>query len=354
MKKTRAIVLIVFILACSLLLNVFFGRFLTAKISTLSFLNRFHLLSPQTPIVINQRQEIRVSDTGDVLAALDSVKSKLSSVISVSNNTLTSLGGAVNLTSDGLFVTAKSVVDGAKPENLIIKLENGSTGKVTAIMPDPATNLVLLKADISGVPVVDFGSSAGLVPGQKLIFVINTPSDHSPIFQNGFVSQSQASNIAAPRDAGFPKRSFNVQISNSLLPGQAVVDTNSDIAGIWDGGNIISSDVIQDLTDRYLNSNHVITRPGFGFSYKLISALESRFLNTSAGAKVLAVAPVSPAQKAGLAAGDTISQINGQAVNEQSQLEELLQKYKPGDIVSLTVLRAGQSLTLNLIPGELK
>src|SRR5579872_3074397 len=105
MSKKSTIGIVVCCIILSLLASVLFGRWLGAKLSTLPELNRLNILSPQTPIVINNQQVIRTSDNTDFLQAMNSVKSKLSTVVTVdANNQVVTRGGAVNATSDGVFV----------------------------------------------------------------------------------------------------------------------------------------------------------------------------------------------------------------------------------------------------------
>jgi len=65
---------------------------------------------------------------------------------------------------------------------------------------------------------------------------------------------------------------------------------------------------------------------------------------------VTKVANASPAEHAGLRPGDVIDQVNGQAVNGSSSrgFYKTLSRVKPGEHLVLTVLRAGQRLTLDL------
>ncbi len=69
------------------------------------------------------------------------------------------------------------------------------------------------------------------------------------------------------------------------------------------------------------------------------------------GAAVLQVTANSPAQKAGVQAGDVITAIDGQKVDSQHPLNEIIQGKKPGDTVQLTVQRARNSLTLPVTLG---
>jgi len=191
MTKKQAVFILIAAVVLSLLFNVFFGRWLTAKVSTLPILSRYKLVSPQAPIVINTREEVRVSDSGDVRQALAAVRSKLSLLVSDSGGQVAVLGGALNLTSDGLFVTVKSAVDSQKLSNLKIKLDDGTLVSVTKLTPDNATDLVILKADTQNLPVANFASSKDAGVGQRVILAVPQLANFSAVFEAGFISESQ-------------------------------------------------------------------------------------------------------------------------------------------------------------------
>lgn len=169
MNKRRVFFVLIAAIILSQLFSILFGRWLTAKVSTLPLLSRYKLVSPQAPIVINTREEVRVSDSGDVQQALAAIRPKLSLLVSDNGGQVTVLGGALNLTSDGLFVTVKSAVDGQKLSNLKIKLDDGTLAPVVKLTPDNATDLVILKADLQNLPVADFASSKDASAGQRVI-----------------------------------------------------------------------------------------------------------------------------------------------------------------------------------------
>ncbi len=76
-----------------------------------------------------------------------------------------------------------------------------------------------------------------------------------------------------------------------------------------------------------------------------------RFQNLPNGAVVTNVESNSPAEKAGLQAGDVITAIDNVKIDTNHSLSDLIQTHKPGDKVALTVTRGSQSLTLNVELG---
>lgn len=354
MKNSQLLKIVLLSVISALLANILFGRYLTAKISTLPLLNRWKILSPQAPIVINTREEVRVNETKDILLVLSSVKPKLSAVIIKNPNQVSLAGTAVNLTSDGLFLTSKTLVDNAKPENLFVRLDDGTVGRVDFIFKDPATDLAILKAKINNVPVANIGESQNLVPGQKLIAVQSSLLNFSPKFQSLYVSVSQKNHLGVIRQSDFPTRSFSLDTGLALADSAAIVNMNSEVVGLTVGGGVISGDIIKDLVGKYLSTSGKVSRPSFGFKYKLVGSVEAKLLSLPVGAKITEVAPGSPAQKSELQVNDIITAVDEIELTEDKSLEELLQKYHPGDQLSLKVSRGKENLNVILKAGELK
>jgi len=63
---------------------------------------------------------------------------------------------------------------------------------------------------------------------------------------------------------------------------------------------------------------------------------------------VMEVEPESPAAEAGLVAGDIITAVNGEAVNEEWTLRDRIRAYEPGDVVTLSVTRGEELLSLEV------
>jgi S1-C subfamily serine protease len=360
MTKSSYIKLLLITVGITLLVNIFFGRFLTAKISTIPVLNRFHILSPQAPIVINTTHQERISDTNDTVNAVNALKSKLSLVILVKDGQSQVLGGSVNLTSEGLFLTTKQVMGQYPLSSLYVKLDDGTTAPITDQSIDPATNLVVVRAQMNNIPVAVFANSENLVPGQKIVFLSSSVSNFNPHFLQSFVISSQHDIYGPVLSSDSPSRSFNAQNSQELLPGQAISNTNGDIAAIWDGKGLISSDVINNALSIYFSKQSFI-RPQYGFYYKPFSPAETQLLKLPLGIQVKkpaagidAVVQGSPAAKADIKENDIIQAVGNTQITEDNSLEELLQNYKPGDSVTFKIMRGTQSITVNLTVGQLK
>ena len=83
---------------------------------------------------------------------------------------------------------------------------------------------------------------------------------------------------------------------------------------------------------------HLSNRPRLGVT----------FITTDAGAEIVGIIPGSPAEKVGLLIGDVITRVNGQNVTQDMPLNELIMRYQPGDTVTLTVSRGGQTRKIDV------
>lgn len=349
MSKKQIVLIVIIAIILSWLFNIFPGRLLAAKISTWPLLNRWKILSPQAPIVINSHETVRVSDSGDVLLAATAVKSKVSALVKVKDGEAAVFGGAINLTSDGSFVTG---FNSQTAEAYFVLLNDGRMAKADEKVLDEATGLLFFKAPLSGVPTASLARSKDLVPGDKIIFIKNSMQNYLSEISVSWVSASQKQIVGQTFKSDYPRRSFILDSSN-LSMGEVLVNTSGEVAGVWNGREVISSDVLKNSMSLYLAHQNTenITRPQFGFSYFPVTQNYAKLTGTPEGAKVIEAAV---AIKAGLAAGDIITAVDDSKISENNSLEEILEKYKPGDKVNLTVMRDSKNLNLILTAGELK
>jgi len=358
MNKKQSLYIVLFCVVLVFALNLFFGRFFAARISTIPLLNRFNILSPQAPIVINTREEIRVNDGKDILEAISGIKSRLSQVVNVQGGQLTVSGYAVNVASEGLFVAPAGVFSG-KTGDYYVVLSDGRRAPIGARISDPATSVVFFSAALNSVPVPAWGDSKQLKPGEKIIAIKNSLQTSLPEVQVLFLSRSQADVYGQNFDADQPSRSFALQGAEALALGTALVNTQGEVVGVaGDKGAVISSDVLRKAQALFFGNQQKISRPRFGFTYTQLAKAVSQIRAVPEGAQVLAVDRAgktkSPALEAGLLEKDIIVSVDGQTLGEDSQLEELLQKYKAGDAVKMQIVRGKETKDLTLQVKELE
>src|SRR4051812_37140012 len=106
MKRTQVTLIIIITVVITLLADILFGNYIGARLATLPIVKKFHFLQPNAPIVINNRETVRVSDANDAVETTNSLKAKLSTLVYVDGDRLVQTGTALNWTTDGYFITA--------------------------------------------------------------------------------------------------------------------------------------------------------------------------------------------------------------------------------------------------------
>lgn len=358
MSKTRYIVLILVAVVAALAIEVLFGGWMSARLSTWPPLRKFNLFNPQAPIVINNREIIRQSDTQDAIDAANRAKSRLSAVAMLQGNRLVVTGTAVNLTADGYFVTAASSF-ALRGGTYYVVLNNGEPLPISGLFADPGTNLMFFNVTAASVPVTDFADSEGLLLGQKLVFLSSSLNAFTTSFKQSWVSTIQNNTGGRIFSSDRPGRSFGAQGAGSLMPGEAAVTLDGEVAGLWDGSTFVSSNVIRRTMDLLFANNKQVIRPTFGFYYRSITRAESSALSVPQGALVTkpdttvpAVVANGPAATAGLREGDYIIQIGNTKIEENTLVEEVLERIRVGDTVPLTIVRDRQTMIINVKVGE--
>lgn len=347
-SKNKSYVRIILIaVIISLLLEILFGGYLAATLATWPLIRKWGIIRPEAPIVINRRETVRVSDSNDIHDASESVKSKLSVIVSAVDGQTIMTGAAVNLTSDGLFLTGKSAV-GGDLGNYRVVLQDGRWAPLVSAISDPASEMVIVKAEIGNVSVANIGSSKDAASGQRILFIYNIVGDSRPVVDPNFVTFPQRQGLNQVFNADRPSRGFGVQPVASLVPGEAIVDLSGAVLGMWDGSAVISTDVMRPAFQQALADSAGLARPGFGFSYEFIDKTQAELEGLSSGVQVTQVVSAGAAQAAGLQVGDIIAKVDDTNVGQDPVFEQILERYKSGDRISLTVLRDKQSATLTL------
>lgn len=353
MTKTQLTKIILISVSITLFLDIFLGRYFIAKISTLPVLNKLKILSPQAPIVINNRETIRVSDSGDAISAVNSIKSKLSSVVYLDeNNSLVFVGNAVNLTSDGVFLTSISTFS-KEGKKYYVLLNDGRSALVETIVSDPATNLVFVKTNLANVSIVNFADPRELKVGEKILLVKNSLKKYASEVVLDIVNRDLANTTSQVYLSDYPKINFGVKDGLSLVNGEVVANTNGEVVSIWNGNYFINSNNIKKLMSLYYASPQKIIRPSLGFSYSLVTNSESALSGTPVGALVKEVTGAN-SKLAGLQLGDVILKVNSKEVDEDGNIEMMLQEFKPNEKIEFVISRKNQIINLNIIISELK
>jgi S1-C subfamily serine protease len=261
--------------------------------------------------------------------------------------------------SDGIIVTNFHVVEGAL--NIKVTLpppDNRSfTGRV--IGADQDRDLAILKVNASNLPTVPLGNSQDVQLGERVIalgYALALPG--GPTVTSGIISSLARTVQASDPQAQGGTRTYQdaLQTDAAINPGNSggpLVDQAGNVVGINTAGNqqaenvgfaIAITESVKALISR------AISHPQSALAYLGVSSqtvdagVAAQFdLAVDHGALVLALAPNGPADKARIETGDVIVAFAGESVQTSDDLGKLILDRKPGDAVSVTVVRRNGS-----------
>ncbi len=267
------------------------------------------------------------------------------------------VGSGFILTSDGFVMTNAHVVDGA--DEVIVTLPDKREFKARIVGVDKRTDVAVVKIEATGLPAVKVGDVSRLKVGEW-VMAIGSPFGLDNTVTAGIVSAKQ-------RDTGdylpFIQTDVAINPGNSGGPlinmrGE-VVGINSQIYSRSGGFMGISFAIPMDEATRVsdqLRATGRVQRGRIGVQIDQVTkdVAESIGLGKPQGALVRSVESGSPADKAGVEAGDIITKFDGKLIDKATDLPRLVGNTKPGSKSTLTVFRRGGSKDLGITIAELE
>jgi serine protease Do len=267
------------------------------------------------------------------------------------------VGSGFIVTPDGFIMTNAHVVDGA--DEVLVTLTDKREFKAKIIGADKRTDVALVKIEAAGLPAVKVGDVSRLKVGEW-VMAIGSPFGLENTVTAGIVSAKQ-------RDTGdylpFIQTDVAINPGNSGGPlinlrGE-VVGINSQIYSRSGGFMGISFAIPMDEAMRVsdqLRASGRVTRGRIGVQIDQVTkdVAESIGLGKPQGALVRSVEGGSPADKAGVEAGDIITRFDGKLIDKATDLPRLVGNTRPGTRSTLTVFRRGGTRDLAITIAELE
>ncbi len=288
------------------------------------------------------------------------------------------------VSKDGIVLTNKHVVLDEAAEYTVFT-NDGRKFSAKVLARDPLQDLGIIKIetektiDAKGAliqkdfPIVKLGDSDKLQIGQTVVAIGNALGEFRNTVSVGVVSGLGRTITASSgdfvetiedviqTDAAINKGNSGGPLLN--LKGEVIGINTATVLDAQSIGFAIPVNKAKKDIDQ-VNLSGKIIYPYLGVYYALITAnLQEKFdLTVDYGAWVgrdaagnktdSAIASGSAAQTAGIQRDDIILEINGVKINTDNSLSKVLQKYNPGDKVTLKIMRDKQELTLEVILGE--
>jgi serine protease DegQ len=266
-----------------------------------------------------------------------------------------SLGSGVIVDAQrGLVLTNNHVVERA--DEVSVTLHDGRTLKAEILGRDPDTDIAVLKIPAENLSAIPLANSEALRVGDFVV-AIGNPFGLGQSVTSGIVSALGRSGLKGLGYQNFIQTDASINPGNS---GGALVNLNGELVGInsaiysSSGGSIgigfaVPANLAHTVMEQLMAFGEV-KRGSLGVQSQDLDERLARALNMQPGrgAVVTQVVPDSPAEHAGLLAGDVIVRVDGKTIANASDLaniEGLLPIAKPLDI---ELIREGAALTQSL------
>lgn len=288
------------------------------------------------------------------------------------------VGSGAIIDARGYIVTNHHVIEDAR--KLEVTLSNGKKYTAQLVGSDPHTDIAIIKINPAGarLTVLPMGDSSRLKVGQKVL-VIGNPFGLGQTLTTGVVS-SLGRTLRSPTGALVEDI---IQTDASINPGNSggpLIDTSGNIIGITTAifsptgasvgiGFAIPVNTVKRVVGELIAKGHY-SHPWLGATLMTLLPDIARALKlpVNEGVMLVEVVPGGPADKAGLrggnkkalvgnfvlsVGGDIITKFNGQPVKEAEELTRLIRQFRPGDKVTLDVMRwNGDALRITVQLGE--
>ncbi len=295
------------------------------------------------------------------------IKRMLPSVVEI--RTGSGLGSGVVFDSSGDIVTNAHVVGSATRFEVLLS-SSASPRPATLVGRYAPDDLAVIKvSDPAGLRPAVFGDSARLEVGD-IVLAIGTPLGLASSATEGIVS-AVGRTVSEPSGQGSPGATLpdTIQTSAAINPGNsggALVDlaghvvgiptlaaTDQQLGGAAPGiGFAISSNTAKLIARQLVKSGKVTNsgRAALGVEVTTVTGADG----TPEGTGVVSVSTGGPAAKAGIKAGDVITSVSGTATPDAQALAQVLAGLHPGQVTSVTVVRAdGSKATIRVTLGQL-
>jgi len=260
------------------------------------------------------------------------------------------LGSGVIVSPEGHILTNNHVIEGA--DEIIVTIGNDKKEyKATKIGADPSTDIAVLKIQPdTKLHEITFADSDKLRVGDFAIAVGN-PFGLTQSVTMGIVSALGRSDMHVTDYENFIQTDASINPGNS---GGALVDIEGRLIGIntliysRSGGNMgigfaVPSNLAHSVMDSLIK-NGKVSRGFLGIALQPLSEdLAKAFkIENNAGVLVAEVTSKSPAEKAGILAGDVVVEVNGKKVEGPRELQMMVAGIAPGTTVPVKLVRDGQ------------
>lgn len=286
-------------------------------------------------------------------------------------STATATGSGIIISEDGYIVTNNHVVDSSssnsyyelsKATSIKIKLNSDTYGDdatydATVVGQDSQTDLAVLKIEKTGLTAAEFADSDQAVVGE-FVMAVGSPLGLDTTVTQGIIS---AVNREVESDGTKYTCIQTDAAINSGNSGGALINSDGKVIGIntlklsGTGVEGIGFAIpINSATDviSQLKAHQKVLRPYIGITGINLDEQTAKKYKLEVGVYIKSVEDFSPAEKAGLKAGDVIIKTDGKSITTMDELNEIKNSHQIGDTMTLTVNRNGSDKDISVTLEE--
>ena len=283
----------------------------------------------------------------------------------------TGVGSGIIYDTNGWILTNRHVV--ADATTVSVELHDGGEVTGTVYGRDTLTDLAIVKIDAPDLVAAPMGDSAQLKPGQTAVVIGSALGTFTNSVTSGVVSALGRQLVVTDQVTGERRRLRNlIQTDAAINPGNSggpLIDAAGNVVGVSTAyaeqaqGIFFAIPInIAKPIMRQAVAGETLSRPYIGIIYvpvdRNVEAENDLPIDygawiapdTSGGGEP--IVPGSPADNAGLRAGDIVTAIDGRRIDASLDLDDILTNYVPGDRVTLDILRDGTTLQLGVTLAE--
>ena len=266
-------------------------------------------------------------------------------------------GSGVIISDDGYIVTNNHVIEGSQTVEVILNDKRSFDAQILGT--DPSTDIAVLKVKANGLHYLTFGNSDELRLGEWVL-AIGNPYNLTSTVTAGIVSaKARSINILSDNMAieSFIQTDAAVNPGNS---GGALVNTQGQLIGInaaiasrtgaFSGYSFaIPVSIVKKVVNDIIEFGSV-QRAILGVIITEATAESAKEYNIDRieGVIVTGLRENSSAVEAGIERGDQIIAVNGIRINNPSELQEQISRYRPNDKITVTIIRKNKERQLNV------
>ena len=272
-------------------------------------------------------------------------------------------GSGFVITEDGYILTNYHVIDGAN--SIKVTFDNGKEYTATYVGGEEKNDIAVIKVDATGLTPVVIGKSSDMLVGEQVTTIGNPLGELTFSESTGIISALDRSiTMSDGRQMNMIQTDCAINSGNSGGPlfnshGEVIgivsakysSGSNSSSASVEGLGFAIPMDDVASMVSDLVKNGYVTGKPIMGIIVTDVDQNVTSY-GVPQGAIIRVVTPDLCGAKAGLQAGDIVTKIDNTDVTSASDLTSAIGNYKPGDKVTLTIFRSGETKTVEVTLEE--